>query len=119
MTTYSHTHDPHDSEEETYMHWLDKNGFPAMQQLLADQGCEDVAVLRSVPDRDAIGVFHAVSTRDGEAQARDGQSFFVLNPLASQGIEAIVEIQFADGFWMLATPADLEKTGHIASGRSE
>lgn len=92
------------------MRWLNGNGFPAMRQLLTDQGCEDVAVLRSVPNREALGVFHAVSTRDGEAQARDGQAFYALNSLDSQGDEEIVEIQFGDGLWMLATPADLEVT---------
>ena len=93
------------------MHWLNGNGFPAMRQLLTDQGCEDVAVLRSVPDREALGVFHAVSTRDGEAQARDGQAFYALNRLGSQADGAIVEIQFSDGTWMLATPTDLETKG--------
>ena len=118
MTNHPNSHDPDDTVDEAYMRWLDNNGFPAMRQLLGDEGCEDVAVLRSVPNREAIGVFHAVSTRDGEAQARDGQSFFVLHPLAIQGDEAIVEIQFADGGWMLATPTDLEKTGISASGHS-
>jgi hypothetical protein len=108
MANYPHTNDPQDIEEETYMHWLGKNGFPAMRQLLVDQGCEDVAVLHSVPTREALGLFHVVSTRDGEAQARDGEPFYALNPLDSQRDEEIVEIQFGDGFWMLATPADLE-----------
>ena len=112
MAHYSHTHNPYDiEEEETYMHWLDKDGFPAMRELLIGQGWEDVAVLRSVPDREALGVFHAVSTRDGEAQARDGEAFYALNRLGSQGDEAMVEIQFSDGTWMLATPTDLEISG--------
>lgn len=119
MANYPHTHDPHDTEAGTYMHWVNESGSPVIWPLPADQACEDVPVLRSVPNRDALGVFHAVSTRDGEAQARDGQFFFVLNPLATQGDEAIVEIQFADGFWMLATPPDLEKTGLSTSGHSE
>jgi hypothetical protein len=110
MTTNSHGHDPHDIEEETYMHWLDKTAFPAMRQLHQDRGCEDVAVLRSVPNREALGVFRAVSTRDGEALARDGQEFYSLNPLDAQE-EAIVEIQFSDGIWMLATPTDLDIKG--------
>ena len=55
MTDNPHTHHPHDAEEGSYMHWLDENGFPAMRQLLDDQRCEDVAVLRSVPTRDAFG----------------------------------------------------------------
>ncbi len=65
-------------------------------------------MLRSVPNREALGVFHAVSTRDGEAQARDGQAFYSLNPLDSHGDEDIAEIQFGDGLWMLATTTDLE-----------
>jgi len=89
------------------MRWLDKNGFPAMQEVLGDQRCKDGPVLRSVPTREALGVFHAVSTRDGEAQARDGQAFFGVNPVESRGAEAIVEIQFGDGLWMLATERDL------------
>lgn len=119
MANCPNTNDRDDTEEGTYMHWLDKNGISAMRrQFPADKGCEDVQVLRSVPSREALGVFHAVSTRDGEAEVRDGQSFFVLNPLAIQGDEAIVEIQFADGFWMLATPTDLEKTG-LSADHSE
>ena len=90
------------------MHWADKTTWPAMRPLLFRWGCEDDAVLRSVPDREALGIFHAVSTRDGEAQARDGQAFYALNPIDSQTDEVIVEIQFSDGFWMLATPKDLK-----------
>lgn len=119
MDNHSNTHGPDVAEEDTYMRWLDKGAVPTVRQPLAEQRCEDVSVLRSVPNRQTLGVFHAVSTRDGEARARDGESFFVLNPLAIQGDEAIVEIQFADGFWMLATPTDLEKTGLNASGQSE
>ena len=65
-------------------------------------------MLISVPDREALGVFHAVSTRDGEAEARDGQAFYALNPLDSQMNEPVVEIRFGDGIWMLSTPTDLE-----------
>lgn len=108
MTKYPSSHDPDDTSDQDYTRWLDKNGFPAMRQLLADPGCEDVAVLRSVPAGKSLGVFHAVSTRDGEAWARDGQAFYALNPLDSQEVETIVEIQFGDGAWMLATPVDLK-----------
>jgi hypothetical protein len=112
MTNYPNTHDPHDTEEEAYTRWLDKNGFPAMRHLLAGHvECDDVVVLRSVPNRDAVGVFHAVSTRDGEAQAREGQAFYAINRLDSQAHEAIVEILFGDGVWMLAIPADLSISG--------
>src|SRR5450759_4996613 len=75
MTNHLDTQDPHEAEEEIYMSSLDKNGSPWMQQPDADQECNDVAVLRSVPTRKPLGVFHAVSTRDGEAQARDGEAF--------------------------------------------
>jgi hypothetical protein len=68
-------------------------------------------VLRSMRNREALGVFRAVSTRDGEALARDGQAFYSLNPLDSRGEEAIFEIQFSDGFWMLGTKADLQMAG--------
>lgn len=109
MTKHPYSHDPDDTLDEAYMRWLDKNGFPDMRQLLAHQGCEDVAVLRSVPDREALGVFHAVSTRDGEALARDGQAFFAANQKGVDGQDVdVYEVQFADGFWMLATANDLE-----------
>lgn len=68
-------------------------------------------MLRSVPNRAALGKFRAVSTRDGEARVRDGEAFYALNKLESQIDEAIVEIQFNDGFWMLATLTDLEFAG--------
>ena len=113
MTNHPYSYDPDDTLDEAYMRWLDNNGFPSMRKLLGDEGGEDVAVLRSVPTRDALGVFHAVSTRDGEARARDGQAFYALNPLDSQADEAIMEVQFGDGFWMLAHPIDL----HIAPSR--
>jgi hypothetical protein len=109
MTNYPYSHDPDDTLDEPYHRWLDNNGFPAMQQLLEDQGCEDVAVLRSVPDREPLGVFHAVSTRDGVARERNGQAYFAAN---SKGIDSrgadVYEVQFADGVWMLATANDLE-----------
>jgi hypothetical protein len=111
MTTFSHGNDTEEPSEETYLRWLHENGFPAMRQTLADQRCEGDALMRSLPTGETLGVFHAVSTRDGEAQARDGQGFYALNPLDSQGEEAIVEIQFNDGFWMLATRADLAISG--------
>jgi hypothetical protein len=51
-----------------------------------------------------------VSTRDAEAQARDGQAFYALNPMESQAPEVILEIQFDDSSWMLAVADDLEMT---------
>ena len=77
------------------------------RQLLAVQAGEDVAVLRSVPTREALGMFRAVSTRDGEARARDGQAFYAIKALESQRAEMIAEIQFGDRSWMLAAGDDL------------
>jgi len=107
MTNHPYSHHPDDTLDEAYTRWLDMNGFPAMQRLLGDKRSEDVVVLRSVPNRKALGVFHAVSTRDGEALAREGKAFYALNPLESQGDDTIAEILFGDGLWMLATMGDL------------
>jgi hypothetical protein len=111
MTTYTHGNDNHEPSDESYLRWLHENGFPAMRQTLTDQRREGVVVMRSLPTGETLGVFHAVSTRDGEAQARDGQGFYALNPKDSQADEAIMEIQFSDGVWMLATSDDIELTG--------
>jgi hypothetical protein len=62
MTYYPYRHYPNDTLDEAYMRWLDNNGFPAMPQLLEDQEWEEVAVLRSVPNRESLGAFHAIST---------------------------------------------------------
>jgi hypothetical protein len=45
MANYPHIHNPHDTEEETYLQWMENNGFPAMRELPVRQECEDVAVL--------------------------------------------------------------------------
>lgn len=71
-------------------------------------------MLRSVPTGKALGTFHAVSSRDASAQARDGQAFYALNPLDSRGVETMAEIQFGDGVWMLAASDDL-KTPNLGS----
>lgn len=52
------------------------------------------------------GWFHAVSTRDGEAQMRAGQPFYAVNELEAQRGQ-VFEIRFGDGTWMLAQPEDL------------
>lgn len=96
MTYYPYTHDPDDTLDEAYMRWLDKNGFPAMQQLLSDQGCEDAVVLRSVPNREALGVLHAVPTRDGEAQAPNAGPFTRSN---LEGRAADMIAPFGSGTW--------------------
>lgn len=56
-----------------------------------------------------LGTFHARVTRDGEAQRRDGEAYFMLNELEgdARGGE-LVEIMFEDGMWMIATAADLD-----------
>ena len=54
MTNYPYSHHPDDTLDEAYMRWLDKNGFPAMQELLGDQGCEDVVALRSVCEQERL-----------------------------------------------------------------
>lgn len=62
--------------------------------------------LKSVRPR---GTFHARVTKDPTAMARDGQIFVLVNELESRDAEdETLEIMFADGFWMLAKPADLE-----------
>jgi hypothetical protein len=66
-------------------------------------------MLRSVPTQQPLGVFHAVSTRDGVAQERNGQPFFAANLKGIDNTDANVhEVRFADGFWMLATTHDVE-----------
>jgi hypothetical protein len=89
------------------------------------------------PPPEPIGVFRPVSTRDGEAQRRDGEPYFAMNrmdeslstddegytaTLMGRGGE-LFEVQFADGVWMLARAADLvagtvgpEQTGSSQSG---
>jgi len=66
-------------------------------------------VLKSLPTGEPLGRFRATRTRDGEALAHAGQPYFAMNALeTSNEQEPSVEIQFADGFWMLAEPEDLE-----------
>lgn len=63
--------------------------------------------MSSVP----IGRFRARSTRDGQALARDGESYFAINRLSEaskpEGERDLFEIQFADGLWMLVRLDDL------------
>lgn len=77
-------------------------------------GWHDGMVLRSVPTGDPKGVFRAVLTRDGEAQERDGLPFY---EIAAKGSdvrgEALFEIRFGDGCWMLAVASDIEPTPTI------
>ena len=59
-------------------------------------------------EKTPLGHFHSVTTRDAVAQARDGWPYFVLirRGLAPDG-QALYEIQFGDGEWMLAVASDL------------
>lgn len=56
------------------------------------------------------GVFHAVSTRDGAAVARDGQRFIEARRLPERDPDPddpLYEVRFEDGVWMLARGSDL------------
>lgn len=59
----------------------------------------------------SIGRFRAHSTRDGEALARDGEAYLVIDRLSEtskpEGQQDLFEIQFADGLWMLVRLDDL------------
>ena len=72
MTYYPYTHDPDDTLDEAYMRWLHNVGFPAMRQLLSDQGCEDAGRCVAIRTQSlgATGGVHAVSIQEGEAQTR-------------------------------------------------
>lgn len=64
------------------------------------------------PSHEALGVFHAIRTHDAVAQTRDGWPYFVLNRIGLDRLgEAVYEIQFGDGEWMLAVAGDLEGKG--------
>ncbi len=55
-----------------------------------------------------LGVFHAVRTREAVALARDGWPYFAMNRLGLAALgDALYEIQFGDGEWMLAAAGDL------------
>lgn len=55
-----------------------------------------------------LGVFRAVKTRDAVARARDGWPYFEVNFQGMSPLgEALYEIRFGDGEWMLAAADDL------------
>ncbi|MDI2035939.1 hypothetical protein PJL15_03073 [Paenarthrobacter nitroguajacolicus] len=56
----------------------------------------------------ALGTFRAIKTRDAVARTRDGWPYFEANfqGLSPAG-EALYEIRFGDGEWMLAVADDL------------
>lgn len=51
-----------------------------------------------------IGTFHAVASRDASSQDRDGHPYYECNRLDTADDRPLVEIQFADGTWLLADP---------------
>lgn len=51
-----------------------------------------------------LGTYRAISCRDASTLGRDGQPYYGLNTLTSRTGDAEVEVQFADGTWMLADP---------------
>ncbi|WP_315913289.1 hypothetical protein [Arthrobacter sp. lap29] len=57
----------------------------------------------------ALGTFRSVRTRDAVARDRDCWQYFAMNRLGldSSG-EALYEIRFADGQWILAVAGDLQ-----------
>jgi len=62
----------------------------------------------------AAGTFHAVSTRDGEARRRSGESFYQYRELSESEPSdrgRLYEVLFADGVWMLAREDDLDFAG--------
>ncbi|MBC7630537.1 hypothetical protein [Aeromicrobium sp.] len=73
------------------------------------------------PSPEPLGVFRSISTRDGEAQRRDGEPYFAMKRL-DEGLSTddeayaaklmgrggeLYEVQFGDGVWMLTRVADL------------
>ncbi|MDN4172262.1 hypothetical protein QWY28_04855 [Nocardioides sp. SOB77] len=75
---------------------------------LSDATKGKMAVMSLRPIK-SLGTFHARQTRDGAALARDGQVYVLINELhhgRSGGVDE-VEVLFEDGFWMLASRADL------------
>lgn len=51
-----------------------------------------------------LGAFHAVSCRDAASLDRDGQPFLALNHVDTADKRPLVEVQFADGAWLLVDP---------------
>ncbi|MEL4356512.1 MULTISPECIES: hypothetical protein [unclassified Luteococcus] len=54
--------------------------------------------------QEPLGIFRAVSSRDGVACERDGQVYVAMNMLGSSSGRAVAEVQFSDGVWILADP---------------
>lgn len=114
----AHPNPEANGEQEKYVNWIDNRAFPGLGDVVRRHtrsdmtavGWHDGAVLRSLPTGKPEGVFRAVSTRDGEAQARSGMPLYEINAKGTdvRG-EALFEIRFGDGFWMLAVASDIER----------
>ena len=100
-----------------YVRWIDDRAFRGLVALMPGDDRSDLLVaswhdgnvLRSVPTGEPKGIFRAVSTRDGEAQERSGMPFYEINAKGTdvRG-QALFEIKFGDGVWMLASASDLQ-----------
>jgi hypothetical protein len=56
----------------------------------------------------AIGIFHAVKTKDHQARLRDGEPYYMINAMGHDPHDdRLFEVCFGDGTWMLAVEADL------------
>lgn len=53
-----------------------------------------------------LGTYRALSCRDGESIARDGQPYVEINTLTTN-TRTTYEVRFPDGMWLLAAPEDL------------
>lgn len=51
-----------------------------------------------------VGVFHAISVRDGASVERDGDPVYAVRVLNAR----VVEVLFGDGIWMLCGHGDVE-----------
>lgn len=57
--------------------------------------------------RTPIATFTAVTTRDGNALERDGDEVYEVREVDAGG-HSIMEVQFADGVWLLCEPGEIE-----------
>lgn len=59
--------------------------------------------------RPHLGIFRAVSCRDGASLERDGHPYVAMNVLETRDGRPEAEVQFTDGHWLLVDPTqDLE-----------
>ena len=63
--------------------------------------------VRATPG-EPIGIFCAVTTRDGHALERDGECVYAMNDVPGGGTSTVViEVMFADGTWLLCDADEL------------